>query len=158
MNWTYPEIFNKSHKNCEWYVFLNKILARAATGGGRICHCPPRFFVDNGKTNLARLFLYLFYTLGARCYLLPWKVRWPGSFKWPDFTTPFFANLRPCQSQSRWPSALKVAGCNKPIATCNLYISDFYIDDLRSGRFHDLPIIIQWGEINWLIFHKCSYY
>ena len=36
-----------------------------------------------------------------------------------------FSTLRPRQSQSRWPSALKVAGCIEPIGTYNLYISDF---------------------------------
>ena len=58
-----------------------------------------------------------------------------------------FATLRPRQNQSRWPSALKLAGCNEPIDAYNLYISDFfYIDDLRSGQFLDLPIISQGGK------------
>ena len=41
----------------------------------------------------------------------------------------------------RAASALKVAGCNEPVGTYSLYISDFYIDYLRPGRFLDLPII-----------------
>ena len=33
-------------------------------------------------------------------------------------------------------------------STYNLHISDFfYIGDLRSGQFRDLPIISQWGKI-----------
>ena len=55
-----------------------------------------------------------------------------------------FAFSRPRQSQSRWPSALKAAVCNKPIINYNLHISDFYIDDLRPGQFLDL--ISQWGK------------
>ena len=30
---------------------------------------------------------------------------------------------------------------------CNLYISDFYICDLRSGQFRDLSIISLWGNL-----------
>ena len=54
----------------------------------------------------------------------------------------------------RSPSALKVTGCNKPIGTYFLHVSDFYINDLRSGPFLDLPIISQWGKIRWLIFSQ----
>ena len=41
---------------------------------------------------------------------------------------------------------MKIAGCNEPIGTYKLFISDFYIDDLRSGQSLDLPIISQWGK------------
>ena len=59
-----------------------------------------------------------------------------------------FATLRPRQSQSRWPSALKLIRCNEPIWSLNLNISDFfsYIGDLCSGQFLDLPIVSQWGK------------
>ena len=51
---------------------------------------PRIFFVDNGKSvaysaqSLASLSLYLFYTLCASCDLLPWEVRSPGQFEWPN--------------------------------------------------------------------------
>ena len=48
-----------------------------------------------------------------------------------------------CQSQSRWPSVLKVVLYNKPIGKylkC-VYLGYFYIDDLRSGQFLALFII-----------------
>ena len=66
-----------------------------------------------------------------------------------------FAILKPHRSQSRLPSALKVAGCNEPIVTYNLFVSDFvYRDDLRSGQFLDFPIISHGGKIKWLIFSQ----
>ena len=36
-----------------------------------------------------------------------------------------FTTLRSRQSQSRWPCALRLAGCNEPIYSYNFYISDF---------------------------------
>ena len=63
------------------------------------------------------------------------------------------ATLSPRQGQSRWPNALKVAGCNKLIGNCNFYISYSYIGDLMSGQCIDLPIRSQWGGgVRWLIF------
>ena len=105
--------------------------------------------------NLTWLFFYPFYTVYASGDLIPGKIRSPGLFERPDLTSPF-ATLRPRQSQSRWPSALKLAGCNKPIGIYNLFISDLLVDDLRSGKFLDLPIISKLGKIRWLIFHTHS--
>ena len=94
------------------------------TGGG---YPPPRrFFVDNAPRNLACLFLHHFYMLCASCDFLTWKIRSPGQFEWPNLNH-LFATLRQCQSQTRWASALKAAGYNKPIRTYNLNISTFLI-------------------------------
>ena len=43
---------------------------------------------------------------------------------------------------------MKLSEYDKVIGTYKMYISDFfYIDDLRSGHFRDLPIISQWAKI-----------
>ena len=97
-------------------------------GGGARIFAPRKFFVDNGKPrraaprNLASLFLHSFYTLCANCNFLTWKV---GVSLNDPSSHHHFATLRPRQSQSTWPSALKVAGCNEPIETHYLHISDF---------------------------------
>ena len=91
-------------------------------------------------------FFIFFYRSCAVCEDLE---RWGHQVSLNDLTShQLFATLRPRQSQSRWPSALKVAGCNEPIGTYNLvlHISDLYIDDLRSDQFLDIPIISQWEK------------
>ena len=43
---------------------------------------------------------------------------------------------------------MKLSEYDKVIGTYKMYILDFYIGDLRSGHFRDLPIIIsQWAKI-----------
>ena len=41
------------------------------------------------------------------------------------------------------PNSLKLAVYSQDIGVYNMYISDFYIGDLRSCQFCDLPIISQ---------------
>ena len=42
---------------------------------------------------------------------------------------------------------MKLSEYDKVIGTYKMYILDFDIGDLRSGRFRDLPIISQWAKI-----------
>ena len=43
---------------------------------------------------------------------------------------------------------MKLSEYDKVIGTYKMYILDFfYIGDLRSGHFRDLPIISQWAKI-----------
>ena len=42
---------------------------------------------------------------------------------------------------SVWGKVMKLSEYDKVIGTYKMYISDFYIGDLRSGHFRDLPII-----------------
>ena len=98
------------------------------------------------SSHLAWLFLYHFYTLCASCYLIPWKVRSPDQFDWITrlhITFFFFFCKFETESEawSRWQSALKVAGCNKPTGSYNMYILDFVYQWPKVWSNVDLAII-----------------
>ena len=100
---------------------------------------PWRFFV-NMKFGMTYLFC-----LHIMCKLWPPTLKGQVTRSVRMTQHHLFATLRPHQNQSRWLSALKVAGCNELIGTYNLYISAFHKDDLRSGQFLGLLIISQGG-------------
>ena len=47
---------------------------------------------------------------------------------------------------------MKLSEYDEVISAYKTYVLDFYIGDLRSGHFCDLPIISQWAKINSVIF------
>ena len=125
----------------QWYELFDRLHINPRTDGGGGYPPPGGFSWITEKPrraaprNLAWLFLHSFYTLCARCNFLTWKVRSPGQFEWPDLKSPFCNFERPHQSQSRWPSALKLAGCNERIEAYNLYIWDFLLYRWSKVRF-----------------------
>ena len=54
---------------------------------------------------------------------------------------------------------MKLSEYDKVISTYKMCISDFfYIGDLTSGHFRDLPIISQWAKIKLLFYaSSCAY-
>ena len=105
-------------------------LTLAWTGGGYPLPAPRGFFVGNGKTALrsaAKFGLTIVYFFTQYVQVLASYLEKSGyQVNLNDPTSHnLFATLRPRQSQSRWLSALKLAGCNEPMGTYNLYVSDF---------------------------------
>jgi len=65
---------------------------------------------------------------------------------WPQVT--FFESLTSCRSHSGEPNSLKLTLCDKDICIYNSHISFFYIGDVRSCQFRDLPLGINiWKKI-----------
>ena len=106
------------------------------TRGGCL-HTPEVFF--------AQLFGQLFRNFPENFSSRSPKFRSPDQVKWP--------HLRKKKKSNRVPATLverKIWNFQDlvqyQVGTCYLCISDFYIGDLRSGQFRDIPIISQWGK------------
>ena len=56
---------------------------------------------------------------------------------------------------------MKLPEVSKSVIIYKTYILDFYMCDLRSGQFHDLPIISQWEKfqmpLNEIIFNRYAH-
>ena len=73
----------------------------------------------------------------------PCEVRSPGQVKWPNYKITFPSR----HGYNVSGKVMKLSEYDEVISAYKTYISDFfYIGDLRSGHFCDLPIISQWAK------------
>ena len=129
-----------------WHGEGSLVLTRAPTGGGY--PSPRRFFVDNGKTVARSAAKYdmtipfiFFYTLCANCNFLSRSGR-QVSLNDPT-SHHLFATLRPRHSRVDDRALWKLLDAMSPYEPTTRTSLIFYINNLRSGQFLDLPIISQ---------------
>ena len=122
------------------------MLTLAPAGGGGWVQPPLRFFADSEKTatrSAAKFAIAVQPTI--------WHISKKTTNRWPqrsrdqvavsDLTSScVFRSLTSCQRHTSDPNSLKLTMYSRSVGVYNLYISDFYIGDLRSCQFRDLPI------------------
>ena len=91
-------------------------------------------------------------TVGAQILPQVTRCHQRGVTEWPNL----WESSNSCPDHNDCPMTLQLSAVVKGDRMYKRYISDFYIGDLRSGQFCDLPIIRQWAKFQFILFRVKS--